>query len=389
MRSRNIRVAVTRNPTDMSVSSRSLLLGLQIGQALGRPIGRGFERAQDRQWALEDQQTEEQQRLEDFARKMKLEQALGKTGGFSFPEMNRAEGDRPASIEGLPADPDKEPQQLSVISPGVLQDPSMTQAFQKMKATREMDEDIAGLRRKLDVQDEFGKKKFDYESGVTFQNEINEAMTKAQIARETGDHNASRQYETEVKILQEKARLFPHLAKSGTSSGSGSATGGSPKAPTESMQKAGTYGNRLQSAEKDFLEIEKSGFSKSTINPLKTGGMGNLFNLNPASRLIPEDVKNLANSPARQRFQQAERNFINATLRRESGAVISESEFKEARLQYIPQTGDSQEVLEQKARNRATVRKAFLDEGLGKTVAKPEQEEAPQVSEDDPLGLFK
>jgi hypothetical protein len=60
-------------------------------------------------------------------------------------------------------------------------------------------------------------------------------------------------------------------------------------------------------------------------------------------------------SAERQRFDQAERNFINAQLRRESGAVINPNEFVEARKQYIPQPGDTAEVLEQKALNRMEV----------------------------------
>lgn len=49
-----------------------------------------------------------------------------------------------------------------------------------------------------------------------------------------------------------------------------------------------------------------------------------------------------------QKGDQAERNFINAQLRRESGAAIAESEFANARKQYIPQPGDGPEVLAQK-----------------------------------------
>lgn len=56
-----------------------------------------------------------------------------------------------------------------------------------------------------------------------------------------------------------------------------------------------------------------------------------------------------------QQFLQAERDFINAMLRRESGAAIAPSEFESARKQYIPQPGDRPETLEQKrlARERA------------------------------------
>ena len=55
-----------------------------------------------------------------------------------------------------------------------------------------------------------------------------------------------------------------------------------------------------------------------------------------------------------QMAQQAQRNFVNAVLRRESGAVISDEEFKNAAQQYFPQPGDSPAVVAQKARNRMT-----------------------------------
>ena len=53
-----------------------------------------------------------------------------------------------------------------------------------------------------------------------------------------------------------------------------------------------------------------------------------------------------------QQADQAKRDFINALLRRESGAVISDGEFDNANKQYFPQPGDNEEVLKQKAANR-------------------------------------
>ena len=51
-------------------------------------------------------------------------------------------------------------------------------------------------------------------------------------------------------------------------------------------------------------------------------------------------------------IQQAQRDFINAALRRESGAAIAPSEFENARLQYFPQPGDTAKVVNQKQKNR-------------------------------------
>lgn len=60
-----------------------------------------------------------------------------------------------------------------------------------------------------------------------------------------------------------------------------------------------------------------------------------------------------------QKFDQAKRDFINAQLRQESGAVISPEEFKNAEVQYFPQPGDSDAVIEQKRQNRENAISGF------------------------------
>lgn len=65
-------------------------------------------------------------------------------------------------------------------------------------------------------------------------------------------------------------------------------------------------------------------------------------------------VANITQSAAQQQVEQAQRDFINAVLRLESGAAISESEFINARKQYFPQPGDTNAVIAQKRRNRET-----------------------------------
>ena len=60
-------------------------------------------------------------------------------------------------------------------------------------------------------------------------------------------------------------------------------------------------------------------------------------------------------SDVMQSYMQASRNFINALLRRESGAVIADSEFDSAEKQYLPMPNDSEVVARQKAANRQYV----------------------------------
>lgn len=71
---------------------------------------------------------------------------------------------------------------------------------------------------------------------------------------------------------------------------------------------------------------------------------------------------NWTQSAEQQQVEQAQRDFINAALRRESGAAIADSEFANARQQYFPQPGDSKEVREQKKANRELATRGILAE---------------------------
>lgn len=74
-------------------------------------------------------------------------------------------------------------------------------------------------------------------------------------------------------------------------------------------------------------------------------------------------LPNTLKGSERQKFEQAQRNFVNSVLRRESGAAISPEEFESAKLQYFPQPGDKTDVLIQKKANRDLVIKNMLKEG--------------------------
>lgn len=73
-------------------------------------------------------------------------------------------------------------------------------------------------------------------------------------------------------------------------------------------------------------------------------------------------VPNFLKSADRQVYEQAQRNFVTALLRRESGAAISDAEFNTARQQYFPQGGDSMDVVAAKEANRNLVISNFYRE---------------------------
>lgn len=132
-----------------------------------------------------------------------------------------------------------------------------------------------------------------------------------------------------------------------------------PNAPmklTESQGKAMTFGSRAGNSHEILNEVGENGRIQPNLIkraaegvPLIGGALGTIANK------LPDFGPIGGPSAAQQQVEQAERDFINATLRRESGAVISESEFDNARRQYFPQPGDGPEVIMQKKRNREIV----------------------------------
>ena len=110
---------------------------------------------------------------------------------------------------------------------------------------------------------------------------------------------------------------------------------------TEGQAKANLFGTRAQEANKIIATLASRGVVAPSLPQQLTGGEGMTGTLATA----------LA-TPEQQQVDQAQRDFINATLRRESGAVISPQEFTNARKQYFVQPGDSPQVIAQKARNR-------------------------------------
>lgn len=109
---------------------------------------------------------------------------------------------------------------------------------------------------------------------------------------------------------------------------------------------------------------------------------------------VPMGLGNYGRDPEFQKFDQARRDFVNAILRRESGAVISDQEFENANQQYFPVPGDSPEVIAQKRRNRETTIQgleigsgdgaAYVNSQQPAAPAQPAQEAAPDQREPIP-----
>jgi len=153
---------------------------------------------------------------------------------------------------------------------------------------------------------------------------------------------------------------------------------GGGKPLTEAQGKATGLAMRAEKAHKLISTVGKEGEVKPGIIkgaveqvPFIGNALGGLVNVVPG----------IKPSPVQQQVEQAQRDFVNAVLRQESGAAISQSEFDNAQKQYFPIPGDSSAVIKQKAKNRETAIRA-----LGIAAGPGLQRELAPASE-DPLNI--
>lgn len=114
------------------------------------------------------------------------------------------------------------------------------------------------------------------------------------------------------------------------------------KPMTDTQANASLYSTRMEAADRIINDLEGR-YNRTWLAGRQMAGEGALGMIVNSS--LPAEA---------QRADQAQRDFVNAVLRRESGAVISPTEFANAKQQYFPQPGDTIEVVRQKAQNRRT-----------------------------------
>lgn len=125
---------------------------------------------------------------------------------------------------------------------------------------------------------------------------------------------------------------------------------------TDAQSKALLFGGRMREADAALNALAAAGTqSPSRIKQAVEG-------LPLAGPALGAAANATVATPAQQQVEQAQRDFINAVLRRESGAVIADSEFDNARKQYFPAIGDSPQVIAQKAANRQRAIALMLEE---------------------------
>jgi len=134
----------------------------------------------------------------------------------------------------------------------------------------------------------------------------------------------------------------------------------------ESAAKAYAFGSRMSQASDILNEIEGEDATTNTDEYLVQIGWGVLPDI--GLDWIPTpftdakvDIPNFWKSDNEKSYEQAARNWVNANLRKESGATISDQEFSNAAKQYFAQPGDSASIILQKRDNRELAEKTMIE----------------------------
>lgn len=142
--------------------------------------------------------------------------------------------------------------------------------------------------------------------------------------------------------------------------------------PTNEERLAKGFFDRMTNAERVVEQVGAAGFPTVAT---ETAG---------ALPLVGDYARRKAQSPAQQKFRQAQEDWVRAKLRKESGAAIGVKEMDDEISTYFPKPGDGPEVVEQKRQARIIAQQAMREAGgAAFTNAPAPQQVAPAA--DQPL----
>jgi len=170
----------------------------------------------------------------------------------------------------------------------------------------------------------------------------NNGASPTEIARIIGTYTPAGLAAQTERLQQQNIRS--QIAERQQAGNAAGTINGKPQNATQAT--ANTYANRLAEA-------------NVTLDTLggKFTGVGTAIG-NVLGGLVPNFLK----GGDRQAVEQAQKNFVTAILRRESGASIAPTEFQTAAEIYFPQPGDKPEVVQQKAITRNSAINNFYKE---------------------------
>ena len=133
---------------------------------------------------------------------------------------------------------------------------------------------------------------------------------------------------------------------------------------TESQKRDAGFAIRMERALREIEELEDSGFDPVNFKDSV---------LVEYAPFIPDLAENFFKSPQYQLYQRAMNDFTTAQLRKETGAVINESEVVFINRSYVPQPGDDPPTIAAKREARQLALAAMVG-NAGKAYDKTKKE---------------
>lgn len=133
---------------------------------------------------------------------------------------------------------------------------------------------------------------------------------------------------------------------------------------TESQKRDAGFAIRMERALREIEELEDSGFDPVNFKDSV---------LVEYAPFIPDLAENFLKSPQYQLYQRAMNDFTTAQLRKETGAVINESEVVFINRSYVPQPGDDPGTIAAKREARQLALAAMVG-NAGKAYDKTKKE---------------
>jgi hypothetical protein len=148
--------------------------------------------------------------------------------------------------------------------------------------------------------------------------------------------------------------------------------------PKEAERISAGFADRMQQNESIIAQLGDK-FSSPSVMERAAG----------AVPLAGKELANISRPEERQKYHQAQEDWVRAKLRKESGAVIADEEMDREIRTYFPQIGDKPEVIAQKNRARALATQGMIrNAGRGYQRIQTQGTPTTRKPENDPLGLF-
>ena len=133
--------------------------------------------------------------------------------------------------------------------------------------------------------------------------------------------------------------------------------------PTDQQLSAQSFLSRMENASSVIDKLERGGYAPGVMGALAQGvgkvpligGVASMATVGAGNALVPEWPQ----------YRQAQEEWVRAKLRKESGAVISDSEMEGEIRTYFPQPGDPASLRKQKAMSRQAAERAIAQQAGG------------------------